>query len=144
MSLRGNLIDRELAKIKQIFPEIRRKDFRTLPNGNKCVQVSYVTFGKYACGVFDVLIEFPYNYPVGAPHAWIQKPRLSKKTPHVFKRDEEGHADICYLRPKKDWNLSFSSYEAAILIESWLSTYCRWTKTGVWDWPEAGFFDHVL
>ncbi len=140
------LIERERPKLQKIFPDISRKDFRILENGNSCVQVSYLTSGKYACGKFDVLIEFPYNYPVGAPRAWITKPTIAhtKKTPHVYKYDEYGHAHICYLRPKKDWHYSYSSYEAASMIETWLSTYCHWTKTGVWDWPEAGFLDHIF
>jgi hypothetical protein len=140
----NQLINREMSKLKKIFPDIRRKDFRILPNGNFCVQISYITKGKYACGTFDVLIEYPYNFPVGYPHAWITKPVIPKNTPHIFNYDELGHAHICYLRPKKDWHYSYSSYEAAVMIETWLSTYCRWSKSGLWDWPEAGFFDHLF
>jgi hypothetical protein len=51
---------------------------------------------------------------------------------------------ICYLRPKKDWHFSYSSYEAAQMIETWLTAYCRWTKTNNWDFPEAGFWDHLI
>ncbi|MFX0052764.1 MAG: hypothetical protein ACFE8U_15910 [Candidatus Hermodarchaeota archaeon] len=140
----GSLIDRELGNLKKVFPDLRRKDFHILKNGNYCVQVSYITKGKYACGKFDILIEFPYNYPVGAPHAWIQKPKIPKETPHVYSYDKYGHADICYLRPKKDWHYSYTSYETSAMIEIWLATYCHWTKTGIWDWPEAGFLDHLF
>ncbi|MHA2226879.1 MAG: hypothetical protein ACXAC8_16820 [Candidatus Hodarchaeales archaeon] len=138
------LIDREIGNLKRVFPDLSRKDFSTLKNGNYCVQVSYITTGKFACGLFEVLIEFPYNYPVGAPLAWVQKPRIPKNTPHIYKWDKIGHANICYLRPKKDWHYSLSSYEAAVMIESWLTTYCHWKKTGQWDWPEAGIFDHLF
>jgi len=138
------LIDREIGNLKKIFPDIRKKNFIILQNKNYGVEVSYLTSGKYACGLFYVMIEFPYNYPVGSPKAWITKPTIPKKTPHVFSYDEYGHAHICYLRPKKDWHYSFSSYEAATMIETWLSAYCRWSKTGVWDYPEAGFFDHLF
>ncbi len=138
------LIDREISNLKKMFLDIQRKDFRILPNGNFCVQISYITKGKYACGTFDILIEYPYNYPVGAPRAWITNPPIPKTTPHVYDYDEFGHAHICYLRPKKDWHYSYSSFEAAAMIESWLSTYCRWSKSGMWDWPEAGFFDHLF
>ncbi|PWI47378.1 hypothetical protein CEE45_11795 [Candidatus Heimdallarchaeota archaeon B3_Heim] len=144
MSLRGNLVDRELEKLKKIFPDLQRKDFLQLKNKNKCVQLSFITTGKYACGHFDILIEFPYNYPVGSPKVWVQKPKILKNTPHVYGWDEDGHASICYLRPKKDWRLNFSSYETALLVEIWLRTYCRWTKTNVWDWPEAGVIDHIF
>ena len=144
MSLRGKLVDREIVKLKKLFPDIRKNDFSVLENGNKCVQVSFLTTGKYACGKFDVLIEFPYNYPVGTPLAWIQKPAIPRNTPHVYGWDEDDHASICYLRPKKDWQLNYTSYEAALLIESWLSTYCYWLKTNEWDWPEAGILDHIL
>jgi hypothetical protein len=132
------------VKLKKLFPDLRKADFSVLENGNKCVQVSFLTTGKYACGKFDVLIEFPYNYPVGTPLAWIQNPTIPKNTPHVYGWDEDDHASICYLRPKKDWQLNYTSYEAALLIEGWLSTYCYWLKTGVWDWPEAGILDHIF
>ena len=144
MSLRGKLIDREMVKLRQLFPELGKRDFFILENGNKCVQVRFITTGKFACGQFDVLMEFPYNYPVGAPRAWIQRPSIPKNTPHVYGWDEEGHASICFLRPKKDWQLNYTSYEAALLIEGWLSTYCRWTKTSIWDWPAAGIIDHLF
>ena len=140
------LIEREKPHLQKIFPDISRRDFSTLKNGNYCVRVSYVTTGKYACGIFEVLIEYPYNYPVGAPRAWIIKPTIdhTKKTPHVYEYDEYGHAHICYLRPKKDWHYSYSSFEAVSMIETWLSAYCHWTKTKKWNWPEAGFFDHLF
>jgi hypothetical protein len=145
--LRGNLIDRELKNLREIFPDIRRKDFYKLDNGNYCVQLSYITSGKFACSPprFDILIEFPYNYPHNAPKAWIQKPKIKETDPpHVYGYDEFGHAHICYLRPKKDWHFRLSSADAAILVEIWIATYCRWIKTGQWDWKEAGFLDHWL
>lgn len=144
MSLRQTIPERELTPIQKIFPDVRKRDFRKLENGNYSLQVSFITTGKFACGYFEVLIEFPYNYPISAPKAWIQKPELSKKTPHVYERDEEGHALICYLRPKKDWDFTYTSYEAAKMIETWLATYCRWQKTGKWDFPEAKFWDHIF
>lgn len=143
MSVRQSIPERELSPLKKIFPDLRRKDFRKLPNGNYCVQIGFITTGKYACGYFDVLLEYPFNYPVGAIKAWVQKPEIPRQTPHVYEWDEENHAQICYLRPKKDWHLMMTSYEAAKMIETWLSTFCRWTKTGIWDFPEAGIWDHL-
>jgi hypothetical protein len=144
MSLRYSIPEREIIPIQKIFPGVRKRDFRKLKNGNYSVQVSFITTGKYACGHFDVLIEYPYNYPITAPKAWIQKPKILRKTSHVYEWDEEGHALICYLRPKKDWDFTYTSYEAAKLIETWLITYCRWLKTGNWDYPVAGFWDHLF
>ncbi len=144
MSLRRPLPDRELEPLQRFFPDVKRHDFQKLENGNFCVQISFITTGKFACGYFDVLIEYPYNYPISAPKVWVQKPQIPEKTPHVYEWDKEGHALICYLRPKKDWHLSYTSYETAQMVEVWLKTYCRWIKTGSWDFPEAGFWDHLL
>lgn len=144
MLLRQTIPEREIDPLRRVFPNIRRKDFRKLKNGNYCVQISFITTGKFACGYFDVLIEYPYNYPISAPMAWVQKPKIPHQTPHVYRWDEEGHALICYLRPKKDWHPSYTSFEAAKMIENWLTTYCRWTKTQNWDFPEAGFWDHFF
>lgn len=144
MLMRKSLPEREIPHITKLFPTIKKKDFRKLPNGNYCLQVSFNTTGKYACGFFDVLIEYPYNYPIAGPKAWIQRPDISRKTPHVYEWDKENHANICYNRPKKDWHFSYSSYEACLMIESWITTYCRWIKTQIWDWPEAGMLDHLF
>ncbi len=145
MSLRKiNIKDRELLPLQKVFPDINENNFRKLKNGNHCIQVSFITTGKYACGMFDILIEYPHNYPISAPKVWIQKPIIPRKTPHIYERDKHGHALICYLRPKKDWHHSYSSYETAMMVETWLTSYCKWKKTGKWDFPEAGFWDHMI
>jgi hypothetical protein len=51
---------------------------------------------------------------------------------------------ICYLRPKKDWHYRYSSYETAMMIETWLTAYCKWMKTGNWSFSEAGIWDHMI
>ncbi|MHA1971909.1 MAG: hypothetical protein ACTSW1_02880 [Candidatus Hodarchaeales archaeon] len=144
MLMRQTIPERELEPLKRLFPTLTKKNFKKLQNGNYCVEVSFITTGKYACGYFDVLIEYPYNYPMSAPKVWVQKPKIPQKTPHIYEWDKDGHALICYLRPKKDWHFKYTSYEASKLIEIWLSTYCIWKKTGKWNWEEAGFLDHLF
>lgn len=136
--------DVESRNLQQMFPDLKRRDFRRLKNGNWCVNVRFATKGKFACGVFDVLLEFPASYPSVPPMAWVQKPLIPKKTPHVYKHDNLNHANICYLRPKKDWHFHYTSFEASTIIETWIVAYCKWKLTGNWDWPEAGFFDHLI
>lgn len=145
MSLRKiDIPVRELKQLQKLFPKISERDFYRLRNGNHCLQISFITTGKYACGFFDILIEYPHNYPMSAPKVWIQKPTIKRKTPHVYEWDNEGHALICYLRPKKDWHYSYSSYEVAMMIETWLTAYCKWKKTGNWSFSEAGIWDHII
>ncbi len=64
-------VEDELHELKGVFPGLTRKDFYRLENDNVCVKVIYKTTGKYACGTFVVLMEFPHNYPSAPPHAWI-------------------------------------------------------------------------
>ena len=66
LSLRQRISDRELKPLQKLFPSVKEQDFQQLANGNYCVQISFITTGKYACGYFDVLIEYPYNYPINA------------------------------------------------------------------------------
>ena len=137
LSLRTRTVEQELHELQGVFPSLSRKDFYRLENGNICVRVKYVTTGPYACGIFHVLIEFPHNYPSAPPHAWVTQPKLSVKTHHVHRIDEYGHTEICYLRPQKDWHFLYTAYDAAIMIQTWIWAYCRWCKTGKWDWREA-------
>lgn len=130
-------VKKELHELKGVFPDLTRDDFYRLENENICVQVKYATTGKYALGSFDVLIEFPHNYPSAPPHAWITKPKIHPKTHHIHRRDELNHTEICYLRPNKDWHYRMTAYDAAMMIQTWIWAYCRWRKTGKWDWREA-------
>jgi ubiquitin-protein ligase len=137
LKLRTRTVEQELHELQGVFPSLTRDDFFYLENGNICVQVKYVTTGPYACGRFHVLIEFPHTYPTAPPRAWVIEPKLSYKTHHVHKTDKYGHTEICYLRPQKDWHYSYTAYDAAIMIQTWIWAYCRWRKTGSWDWREA-------
>lgn len=130
-------VEQELHELQGVFPALSRKDFYRLENGNICVRVKFATTGLYACGTFHVLIEFPHHYPTAPPHAWITQPKISTKTHHVHRRDKYEHTEICYLRPQKDWHFSYTAYDAAIMIQTWIWAYCRWRKTGDWDWREA-------
>jgi len=130
-------VEQELHELQGVFPGLTRDDFYRLENGTTCVKVKYVTTGSFACGTFHVLIEFPHNYPTAPPRAWITKPRIAAKTHHVYGTDEYGHTEICYLRPQKDWHFSFTAYDAALMIQTWIWAYCRWRKVGVWAWEEA-------
>ncbi len=130
-------VEQELHELKGVFPGLTRNDFYRLENGNICANVKFVTTGEFACGTFTVLIEFPQNYPTAPPRAWVTQPKISSRTHHVYRRDEYGHTEICYLRPYVDWHFSYTSYDAAIMIQTWIWSYCRWRKTGIWHWEEA-------
>ena len=99
-------LEKELHELKGVFPKLTRKDFYRLDNGNICVQVKFATTGPYTLGFFDVLIEFLHSYPNIPPRAWVQRPKIHPKTHHVHRRDEYGHTEICYLRPRKDWHFT--------------------------------------
>ena len=130
-------VEQELHELQGVFPGLTRDEFYRLENGNICVKVKYITTGRFACGTFHVIIEFPHNYPTAPPRAWVTKPRLSVKTHHVYGTDEYGHTEICYLRPQKDWHFSYTAYDAALMIQTWIWAYCRFRKVGIWAWEEA-------
>lgn len=132
-------VNSELHELMGVFPALTRDDFFYLDNGNIGVKVIYDTTGKYSLGKIHVIIEFPQNYPSAPPHVWIISPKVHPETHHVHKRDKYGHTEICYLRPHKDWHYSYTSYDAAIMVQTWIYAYCKWMKTRrkKWDWKEA-------
>lgn len=129
-------IDEELFQLRGVFPSLNSSDFKELPNGNICIELSYQTRGQFAKGKFDVLIEFLPSYPSNEPIAWIQNLKISSDAPHTYEADEWGDMKICYIHPS-DWSYSNTSYDVAIMIQTWIWAYCKWLTTGDWDWETA-------
>jgi hypothetical protein len=129
-------ISKELFEIQGVFPSLQQSDFKELPNGNICVEVSYYTSGRYSKGRFDVLIEYPPRYPSIEPIAWIQHPKINSNAPHRYEEDSYGDMKICYIHPS-DWSYSYTSYDVAIMIQTWIWAYCKWLDTRIWDWESA-------
>lgn len=136
-------IDKELHEIKGVFPDVYRSDFKELSNGNVCVEISFYTKGRYGNGKFDVLIEYTSRYPNIGPNVWVQYPSIKKNCPHVHKWDSYGDAKICYHLPR-EWSYSYTSYDVAIMVQTWIYAYCVWEATGYWDWLQAGVIDHMF
>jgi ubiquitin-protein ligase len=136
-------ISKELFEIQGVFPSLQQSDFKELPNGNICVEVSYYTSGRYSKGRFDVLIEYPPRYPSIAPNVWVQYPAIKKNCPHVYKWDSYNDAKICYILPSQ-WKYTYTSYDVAIMVQTWIYAYCVWLEKGYWDWKQAGIIDHIF
>lgn len=138
-------IGKEVTELQGVFPNISRSDFYQLDNGNEGVAVSYdpVQYQE----TFEVLIEYTPSYPDMPPKAWVQDPTIHPESPHVWGQDDYGDVMICYIDPD-DWRPDLTSYDAAIMIQTWVFAYCNWIEHGTWDWdekphgsPDSGLFD---
>lgn len=126
-------IGKEVTELRGVFPDISRSDFYELDNGNVGVQVSYDPIQYQE--TFDILLEYTPSYPDMPPKAWIQSPSIHADSPHVWGKDDYGNVMICFIDPD-DWRPSLTSYDAAIMIQTWVFAYCNWIENGVWDWDE--------
>ena len=122
-------------ELRGVFPDLSRSDFYYLDNGNVGVEVTYATEG-YANDDFNVLIEYHGGYPDAPPNAWIQHPDIDSSCPHGYGEDDYGNYRACYIYPDQ-WKPRYTSYDAAIMIKTWVYAYCNWETTGNWDWHEA-------
>jgi hypothetical protein len=125
----------EVHELQGVFPEVTRSDFWELDNGNIGVTVTYETKSIFEDD-FDVLIEFTSSYPDSAPNAWVESPDIREDCKHTYYTDDYGNTKICYLEPE-NWYPWYTSYDAAVMIKSWVYAYCNWVNNGVWDWEEA-------
>lgn len=128
-------VDDELWELKGVFKDATRSDFYELNNGNIAAYVTYSP-NDFSVPDFDVLIEYPYDYPNSPPNAWITEPEIETGTGHVWTRDEDGSPKICYIKPDR-WSPDYTTYDAAIMIQTWIWAYCNWLESGNWDWEEA-------
>ena len=128
-------IDEEVHELRGVFPDISRSDFYRLNNDSIGAEVTYET-EDYFTDDFDVLIEFDYGYPDSAPNAWIQHPDIDNGCPHDYGEDEYGNTRACYVHYNQ-WKPWYTSFDASVMIKTWVYAYCNWKKTGNWDWEEA-------
>ena len=141
MSYHINL-DEEIYELQGVFQSIGKSDFFELNNGNVGAVVYYRP-DDYSFPEFEILIEFPQGYPDKPPNAWVMEPNIESGTPHVWKRDENGNTKICYIKPAR-WSSDLTSYDAAVMIQTWVYAYCHYKKTGNWGWEGVGFWGHLL
>ena len=128
-------VNKEVRELRGVFPNLTRSDFWELENGNTGVDVKYKTDSVFEDN-FDILIEFPRSYPDSAPIAWVESPKIREDCEHIYSIDSEGNAKICYIEPD-NWYPWYTSYDAAVMIKSWVYAYCNWVDAGVWDWEEV-------
>lgn len=136
-------ISEEVYELRGVFPHITRRDFYELDNGNTGVVVEYDTSGEFSRGTFEVLIEYTEGYPDTKPNAWVMEPNVDGSCGHIYNFDQNGHANICYMG-NRNWDPSYTSYDVAVMVKSWIFAYCRWEKTDNWGWNEAGLIDYLL
>lgn len=133
-------VDKEAHELRGIFPEINRDNFYKLGNGNIGVLVYYRPDG-YTTDEFEVLIEFIGEYPTNPPRAWVLEPEIDRSCPHAYRFDEQGNALVDYI-DASSWESWYTSYDAAVMIRTWISAYCNWEDRGVWEW-EADPSSHL-
>ncbi len=134
-------ISEEITELRGVIPNVSRSDFYELNNGNVGVIVYYKPT-EYQFDTFEILIEYTPGYPDRPPNAWVLDPEIDSNSPHIWEWDN-GDPRICFIKPA-NWDSSYTSYDAAAMIKSWVWAYCNWTKTGSWDWDEVGFLGHII
>lgn len=127
-------ISREVRELRGVFPEVSRSDFTSVA-GLDAIVVTYETAGLFEDD-FEVAIAFPPVYPNKEPPAFVLEPDIPSSCPHIYEKLEDGITHICYIDPD-EWSSNYTSYDAAVMIKSWVYAYCNWKSTGEWDWSEA-------
>jgi len=135
----------EADQLKGVFPSVEQEDFINLRNGNMGINLIYKTEGPFASGDFKIQMEFLNDYPYSAPKAYVLYPKLPSNTIHVYPDEFTSIAQqrICYHEPN-DWKYSYTSYDTAIMIQTWVYAYCSWLHTGRWDWDQSIIADWEL
>lgn len=129
-------ISNELYELRGVFPDLSRSDFYHMANGNIGVKVTYET-EDFFTDDFDVLIEYHDGYPDSEPNAWVQDPKIDDSNPHHYGFDEYGDCHICYVG-SQNWSFTYTGFDAAMMIKTWIFSYCHWQDTGEWHRK----FDH--
>ena len=132
-------IDREAHELRGVFPDIGTDDFYELDNGN-IGAVVYYRPDDFSFDEFEVLIEYVPGYPDVPPPAWVLEPEIDSNVEHVWEWDEHGHPMICYIDPD-EWHPNLTSYDAAVMIKTWVYAYCNWKRRGEWTWDEKSHGD---
>lgn len=124
-------LDTEILELRSMFPDVDRKNFYRLENGNISATLDY-HLDDCQITTFEVLLEFTEEYPVVPPRAWITEPKIDPDCPHIDGFDDYDHALISYMDPEK-WDTSQTSFDAAVRIQSWLFAYCEWLNSSRWE-----------
>lgn len=127
-------IHSEARQLRGHFPDLTTDDFYRLDNDNIGVLLTYNTSGLFTDD-FDVLLEYPRGYPDAKPNAWVESPEIDRSCSHTWS-EEDGAVKICYLRDR-EWDSSYTGYDAAAMVKSWIYAYIEWEETGEWGWEEA-------
>ena len=135
-------VQKEVSELRGVFPQISQSDFYELDNDNVGVIV-YYSPDDSNFSTFKILIEYTPGYPSSPPKAWVMNPEISSSTPHTYGTDSNGHMRICFIKPS-NWSSNLTSYDAAVMIKTWVYAYCNYKKNGSWDWDEEGFLGHLL
>ena len=140
----GRTVQYETNQLQGVFSNVKEDDFFDLGGGRTGVYVAYETVGRFSGGMFTVLIEFLYDYPMYAPNAYVVRPELLPSTIHVYPPQPGFKPQhICYLDPDQ-WSPEFTSFDVAIMIQTWIYAYCSWRSTGKWDWQQSIVADWEL
>lgn len=126
-------INREVRELSGVFTDVSRRDFTSVA-GLDAIVVTYETNSVFED--FEIAIAFPPAYPDREPPAFVLDPDIPSRCPHIYEKLDDGITHICYIDPD-EWSSAYTSYDAAVMIKSWVYAYCNWQDTGEWDWPEA-------
>ena len=121
-------IEHELHELRGVFPNISLEDFEIRDNGNIAVTVYYETKDH---GTFKIRIEFMHDYPYSTPFAYVLEPEI-RENKHMYPQEKN---QICFIEPS-EWRDNYTTYDTAMMISTWVWSYCRWLDTGVWDWDQ--------
>jgi hypothetical protein len=121
-------IEFETYQLQGVFPNVKQEDIFSLQNGNKAIQLVFDAKTRWHVNRFEILMEFLYDYPNSPPNVKVIKPDVTGAPHTIFNNT------MCYNNPSIDWKPSYTSYDVAIMIQSWIYAYCKWIENGIWDW----------
>ena len=126
-------VSKEVKELRGVFSDVSRTDFVRFDDFD-AIQVTYKT-DSFLESDYEVVIAFPPSYPNKEPYAFVLEPEIKGSCPHIYGKDD-GVTRICYIDPD-EWSYRYTSYDAAVMIKSWIYAYSNWENTGNWDWEEA-------
>ena len=126
-------IHEEVRELRGVFSDVSPNDFVQYEEFD-AIKVTYQT-KDFLKDDYEIIIAFSPAYPNKEPYAFVVEPEIRGDCPHIYGK-EDGVARICYIDPA-EWSYRYTSYDAAVMIKSWVYAYSNWKRTGNWDWEEA-------
>jgi len=116
----------EINALQNLFPTISVSEFYHVETGTIGVKLRYeLSFGDI--DAVDVLLEYPYDYPVIPPRMWVTNPEIDPESGMVIEYDHRNDARADYIDVNQ-WDSSMNGFHAAAMMKEWVAEYCHWVS----------------